>query len=61
MAIGMAHYSLACTQAVTGREDDAVVSLLLAVARNPDLREHARGEPDLRELRATGRLPAVLA
>jgi hypothetical protein len=61
MAIGMAHYSLACTQAVTGQEDDAVVSLLLAVARNPDLREHARGEPDLRELRATGRLPAVLA
>ena len=60
MAIGMANYSLACTQAVTGREEAAVVSLLLAVARNPDLREHARGEPDLRELSDAGRLLAVL-
>jgi hypothetical protein len=61
MAIGMAHYSMACTQAVTGREDDAVASLRLAVERNPDLREHARAEPDLRELRDDGRLAAVLA
>jgi hypothetical protein len=61
MAAGMAHYSMACTQAVTGREDDAVASLRLAVARNPDLQEHARGEPDLRELRDAGRLAAVLA
>jgi hypothetical protein len=61
MAIGMAHYSMACTQAVTGFQDDALASLQLAVDRNPDLRAHAREEADLRELRDTGRLAAVLA
>jgi hypothetical protein len=61
MAIGMAHYSLACTQAVIGRADEAVRSLGLAVASNPDLRDHARTEPDLATLREAGRLKAVLA
>lgn len=61
MAIGMAYYSLACTQAVIGRTDEAVRSLELAVASNADLREHASTEPDLGPLRESGRLAAVLA
>jgi hypothetical protein len=61
MAVGMAHYSLACVQALIGRADDAVASLALAVECNPDLREHARQAEDLRPLRDTGRLAAVLA
>ena len=61
MAIGMAHYNLACTQAVIGQTNDAIRSLGLAVASNPDLREHASTEPDLDGLRDAGRLSAVLA
>jgi hypothetical protein len=47
MAVGMAHYSLACTHAVIGQREEAARSLGLAVVRNPDLREYARSEPDL--------------
>lgn len=61
MAVGMAHYSLACTQATLGQGVQAVGSLERAVACNPDLREHARSEPDLAKLREAGRLTAVLA
>jgi hypothetical protein len=61
MAIGMAHYSLVCTQATLGQTEAAVKSLGLAVASNPDLVAHARSEPDLAALREHGRLAAVLA
>lgn len=61
MALGMAHYSLACTQATLGQAVQAVGSLERAVACNRDLRDHARSEPDLAELREAGRLTAVLA
>lgn len=60
MALGMAHYSLACTQAVMGQPDEAVRSLRLAMARNPDLSDHASTEPDLATLREAGRLTGLL-
>lgn len=61
MAIGMAYYGLACTQATIGQTNDAISSLGQAVGNNPDLREHASTEPDLDGLRDAGRLTAVLA
>jgi hypothetical protein len=60
MAVGMAHYSLACTRATLGQVEEAASSLKRAVGCNPDLRDHARSEPDLATLRETGRLTAVL-
>jgi hypothetical protein len=56
MAAGMAYYSLACAQAATGDEAEAVSSLQRAVGLNPDLRRHASEEPDLAILGASGRL-----
>jgi hypothetical protein len=61
MAVGMACYSLACTQAATGDEAGALGSLERAVGLNPDLRRHASVEPDLAALREAGRLAPVLA
>jgi hypothetical protein len=60
MAIGMAHFSLACIQATLGQADGAENSLRLALACNPDLVTNARSERDLEPLRQTGRLTAVL-
>jgi hypothetical protein len=60
VAMGMVRYSLACTQALIGQEDDAVASLGLAVEANPDLREHATRDRDLAGLRERGRLTTVL-
>jgi hypothetical protein len=54
MALGMAHYSLACAQATAGHADEAIRSLAEAFARNPDLREHARTEPELATLSGHG-------
>jgi hypothetical protein len=50
MAVGMAHYSLACIQATLGQTEEAERSLGLAVACNPDLVAHARTERDLEPL-----------
>jgi hypothetical protein len=61
MALGMAHYSLACTQATLERAEAALASLEQAVACNPDLVMHARSEPDLAPLRDAGQLTAILA
>jgi hypothetical protein len=61
MAVGMAHYSLACVQSVLGQTEAAARTLEKAVACNPDLVAHARSEPDLKPLREAGRLTAVLA
>jgi hypothetical protein len=55
-AVGMAHYSLACAEAVTGQTAAARASLATAVALNADLRDHASREPDLEPLRAGGRV-----
>jgi len=51
-ALGMAHYSLACTQALTGLIDDSRASLAEAISLNQDLREHAARDPDLESLKA---------
>lgn len=53
-ALGMAHYSLACAQAVTGQIAAARDSLAIAVSLNSDLREHASRESDLAPLRREG-------
>lgn len=55
-ALGMAYYSLACVQAVTGETEAARASLATAVALNADLHEHATREPDLEPLRLGDRV-----
>jgi hypothetical protein len=50
-ALGMAHYSLACAEAVTNQTTAARASLATAVALNADLRAQAGHEPDLEPLR----------
>lgn len=55
-AVGMAHYSLACAEAVTGQTAAARASLATAVALNADLRDHASRERDLEPLRVGGRV-----
>jgi hypothetical protein len=57
---GMACYSLACAQARSGRPDDAFDALSEAVARNAHLLANAVRDADLRSLRDTGRLDALL-
>jgi hypothetical protein len=59
-ALGMALYSLACTQARADEDEEALASLDLAIAANADLREHARRDPDLARLRSDGRLGPLL-
>ena len=55
-ARGMAGYSLACAYARADRAGDAADALARAVALNPDLRANAARDPDLRQLRDSGRL-----
>jgi hypothetical protein len=50
MALGMAHYSLACAHAVAGQIALARAALDEATMLNPDLDEHARHDPDLEVL-----------
>jgi hypothetical protein len=44
-------YNLACHSGLSGRTDDAVRLLGIAFARRPELRDHARDDPDLESLR----------
>jgi hypothetical protein len=60
-ALGMAAYSLACAQARTGADTDAVRTLEQAIELNPDLRGNARRDPDLAAPRDGGKLDALLA
>ncbi|MGH7639618.1 MAG: hypothetical protein ACREN7_10785 [Candidatus Dormibacteria bacterium] len=55
-ALGMALYSLGCAQVNCGRSALGIRTLGEAFRRNGDLREHARGDPDLANLVAQGRL-----
>jgi hypothetical protein len=57
---GMACYSLACVQARAAQADRAIETLSAAISLNPELRANARRDPDLAELRAGGRLAAML-
>jgi hypothetical protein len=59
-ARGLACYSLACAQARDGRPDAAFDTLSEAVARNAHLLANAVRDADLRSLRDTGRLDALL-
>ena len=56
----MACYNLACAQARNGRPDKAFDTLSKAVARNADLLLNAARDGDLRLLRDSGRLDALL-
>jgi hypothetical protein len=58
---GMAAYSLACAQAVSGRTQDAARTLAEAITLNPDVRANASRDPDLESLRGSGQLSAILA
>jgi len=60
-ARGMASYNLACAQARAGQLDASADAIAEAIARNPDVRANAARDPDLAELRDTGRLAALLA
>ncbi|HEX9066860.1 MAG TPA: hypothetical protein VF843_17245 [Streptosporangiaceae bacterium] len=60
-ASGMAWYNLACAAAGAGRPDRAADAAAQAALLNQDLRAKLSTEPDLRALRAAGRLDAVLA
>jgi hypothetical protein len=55
-ARGMAHYNLACAHSGAGRLDEASAAITEAIGLNPDLRANATRDPDLRELRDSGRL-----
>ena len=57
---GMACCSLACAQARSGRPHDAFDALSEAVARSAHLLANAVRDADLRSLRDTGRLDALL-
>lgn len=59
-ARGLACYSLACAQARNGRPDAAFDTLSEAVARNAGLLANAVRDADLRSLRDSGRLDALL-
>jgi hypothetical protein len=59
-ARGMACYNLACAQARNGRPDKAFDMLSEAVARNANLLVNAARDGDLRSLRDSGRLDALL-
>lgn len=58
---GMAHYGLACAQAVAGLPDAAADTLVSAIALNPDVRANAVRDPDLAALRDRDRLDGILA
>jgi hypothetical protein len=59
-ARGMAWYNLACAQAASGLEDEAIGALGAAVASNPDVRANAGEEPALDCLLRSGRLSGIL-
>ena len=59
-ALGMAAYSLACTQVATNDPTGAAATLTEAIRLNPDLRANARRDPDLATLRAGGQLATLL-
>jgi len=54
-------YVLACTHALSGRMEDALISLCEAVRLNPRNRILALNSPDFRELREDGRLEQALS
>jgi hypothetical protein len=60
-AAGMAAYSLACAQSVSGLTADSARTLGEAIALNPDVRANAARDPDLAGLRDSGRLARILA
>lgn len=60
-AAGMAAYSLACAQAVSGLTTLAGRTLAAAIVLNPDVRANASRDPDLAGLRDSGQLAAILA
>jgi hypothetical protein len=60
-AAGMAAYSLACAQSVSGLTADSARTLGEAIALNPDVRANAARDPDLAGLRDSGRLAGILA
>jgi hypothetical protein len=60
-AAGMAAYSLAGAQAVSGLTAEAGRTLAAAIALNPDVRANAERDPDLMALRDSGQLTAILA
>lgn len=60
-ALGMACYSLACTEAVCGRLEEAAVTIAEAAALNEDLRQRMASEPDLAPLRSAGKLEQIIA
>jgi hypothetical protein len=49
---GSLHYNLACLEAVQGHRDAAVAELQAAIERRPEAAGWARGDEDLRSLRA---------
>jgi quercetin dioxygenase-like cupin family protein len=51
-------YDLACFESLAGRREDALEHLLLALEREPTLREHARTDTDLDPIRDDPRFPA---
>jgi hypothetical protein len=59
-ARGMASYNLACALAQTGRPDDAADTLAEATNLNPALVTNVIHDPDLGELRDSGRLDGLL-
>lgn len=60
-AVGMAAYSLACGQAVSGLTAECARTLGEAIALNPDIRANASRDPDLAALRDSGQLAGILA
>ncbi len=59
-ALGMAAYSMACTQVATNDPAGAAATLTEAIRLNPDLRVNARRDPDLAALRADETLATLL-
>lgn len=60
-ARGMAQYSLACAQALSGDLSASLTSIGRAVAQNPDLAVNARRDPDLASARALTAWPLPAA
>jgi hypothetical protein len=56
-ARGMAHYSLACAEALSGDPSASLGSIGRALALNPDLALNARRDPDLATARALAAWP----
>jgi uncharacterized Ntn-hydrolase superfamily protein len=54
------HYDLACLYSLAGRRGEALRELERALEISPDLREHARNDPDLEPLRGDEALRKML-